>query len=203
VTGRAAVFLDRDGVLNERPAEHQYVISPAGLRWLPGARDAVARLSRAGYPLIVVSNQRGIARGLLSWHALKQIENSMRADLESAGALVDAFYYCPHDLAERCGCRKPAPGLLLQAAAELQLDLRASVMIGDTEEDIEAGRAAGCVTIRLAEPGSSSAADLVLPDLPAAATAVLAGVTRLLPASETGEGARHRPREPAPRRDPT
>lgn len=176
MTGRAAVFLDRDGVLNERPAEHEYVVSPDGLHWLPGARNAVGRLNRAGYPLIVVSNQRGIARGLLSWHTLKRIENSMRADLERAGALVDAFYYCPHDLGERCGCRKPAPGLLLQAAAELGLDLRASVMIGDTEDDVQAGRAAGCVTIRLAEPGSLSAADVVLRDLAAAATAVLVGV---------------------------
>lgn len=190
MTGRAAVFLDRDGVLNERPAEHEYVLSPAGLRWLPGALEATSRLSRAGCPIVVVSNQRGIARGLLSWRALERIEDSMRADLEKAGALVHGFYYCPHDLEERCVCRKPAPGLLLRAADELGLELGASVMVGDTEEDVQAGRAAGCVTIRLAEPGSPSAADLVLPDLQAAATAVLGGALR-------------RSRERSPRHDPT
>ncbi len=170
---RRAVFLDRDGVLNERLPADSYVSSAAAFRWLPGAADAVAEFASAGYLPVVVSNQRGVARGIVSRRALNEIEQSMQRELSERQTAIAAFYYCTHDLGAGCRCRKPAPGLLLRAAAELGLRLEASLMIGDTESDIEAGRAAGCRTIRLAPKETVSSADDVYPSLAAAAAGVL------------------------------
>jgi D-glycero-D-manno-heptose 1,7-bisphosphate phosphatase len=111
---------------------------------------------------IVVSNQRGIARGLVDRQTVDEIERLIQRDLRGCGASIVDFYYCPHDVGEACSCRKPAPGLLLAAAEEHELDLTRSVMIGDSETDVEAGRAAGCFTIRIAEPTTSSRADLIV-----------------------------------------
>jgi len=157
-----AVFLDRDGVLNERPPEHEYVRSAAGFRWLPGAPEAVAAITGAGFRPIVVSNQRGIARGLLTWETLAEIEELIRARLPNVGVQGIAFYYCPHDVDEGCSCRKPEPGLILRAAEEHEIDLRASVMVGDSWHDVEAGRRAGCRTVLLDRDYSE--ADSARPD---------------------------------------
>jgi D-glycero-D-manno-heptose 1,7-bisphosphate phosphatase len=167
------VFLDRDGVLNERPPEHEYLRSPDDFRWLPGAREAVARLCIAGYVVIVVSNQRGVARDLVSWDTLASIERVIQRGVSKHGGFITAFYYCPHNTDEACGCRKPAPGLLLRAAAEHGLDLAGSAMIGDSETDVQAGRAAGCMTIRITAPGASSTADVVVDALASAADRLL------------------------------
>jgi D-glycero-D-manno-heptose 1,7-bisphosphate phosphatase len=169
---RAAVFLDRDGVLNRRPAEHEYVTSAAALELLPGVADAVASLRRAGYLPIVVSNQRGVARGSVSETTLREIERR----LLEAGIPIAAFYYCRHDLSAECSCRKPRPGLLLQAAADYALDLGASVMIGDDETDVVAGRSAGCRTIRIGAEGPT-VADALASDLQGAAE-IVAGLWR-------------------------
>lgn len=169
MSGRRAAFLDRDGVLNERPAEHDYVRTADGLVLLPGAPEAVRRFSEAGYVVVVVSNQRGIARGLVTWETLRAIEDAIR---RASGAEI-SFYYCPHDVDEQCDCRKPQPGLLLRAARELDLDLARSVMVGDAETDIEAGRAAGTRTILLSAAGTPTKADLVVETLGDAAEAVL------------------------------
>src|SRR5581483_4794961 len=114
VTLRPAAFLDRDGVLNRRPPPHDYVRSAEALELLPGVAGAVDALRAAGFATVVVSNQRGLARGLLTPETLAAIERR----LAEAGVRIDAYYYCPHDLADGCDCRKPAPGLLLRAAAE-------------------------------------------------------------------------------------
>jgi D-glycero-D-manno-heptose 1,7-bisphosphate phosphatase len=167
---RRAVFLDRDGVLDRRPPPHEYVTSVEALEVLPGVPEAVASLRAAGYLPIVVSNQRGVARGLVGEEVLAAIERK----LLDAGVAVEAFYYCRHDLDEGCDCRKPRPGLLLQAAREHGVDLRASVMVGDEETDVEAGRAAGCRTVRIGPAGTTTAADVLASDLAAAAELVAA-----------------------------
>jgi D-glycero-D-manno-heptose 1,7-bisphosphate phosphatase len=139
-----AAFLDRDGTLNVRPAEQEYVTTPADFRLLPGALEGVATLARCGYTPVVVSNQRGIGRGLVDRGTLDETERLIQTGLEPLGARVAAFSYCPHLIEDDCDCRKPRPGLLLRAAEELDLDLAASWMIGDSPSDIEAGLAAGC-----------------------------------------------------------
>jgi D-glycero-D-manno-heptose 1,7-bisphosphate phosphatase len=169
----AGVLLDRDGVLNVRPPAHRYVESVNAFEWLPGARAALGVLSRAGYPLAVVSNQRGLARGLVTWSTLRAVEARIQADLAPFGAQVEGFYYCPHERDEGCDCRKPRPGLLLEAARELQLDLGLSTMIGDSEDDVKAGRSAGCYTILVGSTGSATAPDLMAPDFGSAARAIL------------------------------
>ena len=164
MSGRRAAFLDRDGVLNERPPAHEYVTDSAALRVLPGAAEGAAALATAGYALVVVSNQRGVSRGLVSRATLDEIEALLQDALAPAGASIEAFYYCPHGLDEGCGCRKPAPGLLLRAAAERGLDLAASILVGDTESDAAAARAAGVRPVLLDER---------VPDLAAAARFLL------------------------------
>lgn len=169
MTLRPAAFLDRDGVLNKRPPEHDYVRSSDGFSLLPGAAGALRRLADAGYTLVVVSNQRGVARGLVTWETLSEIEEIVRREAQ----VHVAFYYCPHELSDACDCRKPAPGMLLRAARELGLDLSRSVMIGDAESDVDAGDAAGARTILIASPGTVSSAGAVVADLAAAADTVL------------------------------
>jgi D-glycero-D-manno-heptose 1,7-bisphosphate phosphatase len=162
------VFLDRDGVLNVRPPDHEYLTSAERFAWLPGAQAAIAELKGAGWKVAVVSNQRGVARGLVSSGTLAEIEARIQADLGPAAAL-DGFFYCPHDLDAGCDCRKPRPGLIVRAAAELGVEPEGSWMIGDDESDIAAGRAAGCSTILISPEASDTAADLVEPDLATAA----------------------------------
>jgi D-glycero-D-manno-heptose 1,7-bisphosphate phosphatase len=142
-----AVFVDRDGTINERPAPHRYIESVAEFRWLPGALAGLTRLGRAGFPLIVVSNQRGVARGRVSWEALASIESEIQNLLRPRGAEISVFRYCPHGLDDGCECRKPKPGLIRAAAEELGIDLAQSWMIGDADSDVQAGLAAGCQTV--------------------------------------------------------
>jgi D-glycero-D-manno-heptose 1,7-bisphosphate phosphatase len=162
--GRAA-FLDRDGTLNVKAPEHDYVTSLAGFAWLPGAVEGAATLAEAGFLLAVVSNQRGVARGLVSPKTLVEIEDEIQAALAPHGAAIAAFRYCPHELDEGCDCRKPAPGMILELAADLDLDLASSWMIGDSASDVAAGRAAGCHTALLAPAATSTDADLVADSL--------------------------------------
>lgn len=164
-----AAFLDRDGVLNARPPEHDYVRAVEDLVLLPGVGEAVRALAAAGYQLVVVSNQRGVARGLVTWETLDAIERVLLVEI---GEPV-AFYYCTHETAEGCDCRKPSPGMLLRAAAELELDLERSVTIGDAETDVDAGRAAGTRTIRIGPPDVRTAADARAADLPGAVELVV------------------------------
>jgi D-glycero-D-manno-heptose 1,7-bisphosphate phosphatase len=151
-----AVFLDRDGTLIE---EVGYAARPEQIRIQPGAARALARMADAGYKLVVVTNQSGIARGLLTEDDLNVFHKHLDEQLELLGARVDVYYSCPHlpdpsqavrqDLAIDCDCRKPKPGLLLQAAQDMDIDLRASWTVGDAWRDIQAGQAAGTRTIKV------------------------------------------------------
>ena len=171
-----AVFLDRDGVINRKAPEGQYVTRWEDFQLLPGVIEGVAQLNRAGLCVIVVTNQRCVAKGLLSEEDLKKLHQRMSDHFVQGGATIDAIYYCPHELEPPCRCRKPAPGMLLEAARSRDLDLEASWMIGDSDIDIQAGKNAGCRTARLLpkdqterEPKHSAAlprdADIIAPSL--------------------------------------
>ncbi len=145
-----AAFLDRDGTINLKAPEGDYVTSPDRVVLLPGAARAVRALNDAGVPTVVVTNQRGIALGRMSERDLDAVHERLAAlHDEEAGARLDKILHCPHDEGV-CDCRKPGTGLLLRAAAELPgLSLGNSVMIGDSQSDVDAGHAAGMRTIRL------------------------------------------------------
>jgi len=144
-----AAFLDRDGVINRKASDSRYVTRWQDLRFLPGVAKSIALLNKAGFQVFVVTNQRCVAKRLVTSQALDFIHQQMCRCLAAAGAKVEAVYYCPHEKQPPCSCRKPAPGMLLTAAREHQIDLAASWMIGDSEIDVEAGRNAGCKTVRL------------------------------------------------------
>ena len=141
---RPTIILDRDGVLNKKPRRAHYVRSWDEFEWLPGAKEALRLLKEAGHRVIVVSNQAGIGRGVMTEADLQQIHKRMRAEVEQAGGDIEAVYYCPHDWDAGCECRKPKPGLLFQAQRELSLDLTRTPFIGDDERDVQAAHAAGC-----------------------------------------------------------
>lgn len=145
MTHRPAAFLDRDGVIN---VDTGYVGHVEDFRFIDGAKPALARLAAAGYLLVVVTNQSGIARGYYSEADFEAVTAHMRAELSAAGAPIACVLHCPHlpedqQPADRpCDCRKPKPGMILAATAALNLDLDRSVMIGDKLSDMRAGRAA-------------------------------------------------------------
>lgn len=148
---RPTVILDRDGVLNKRPVQAQYVRTWDEFEWLPGAREALRLFKDAHYRVIVVSNQAGIARGVMTEGDLKRIHKRMQAEVLEAGGRIDAIYYCPHDWDDGCKCRKPRPGMLFQAQRDFNLDLSRTPFIGDDERDVQAGDAAGCPTALVSE----------------------------------------------------
>jgi len=141
------IILDRDGVLNKKPPRAQYVRTWNEFEWLPGSRKALRLLREAGWRVIIVSNQAGIARGVMSESHLTEIHNHMKQDAIEAGGRIDAIYYCPHDWDEGCECRKPNPGMLFQAQRDYSLDLSRIYFIGDDERDAQAADAAGCPSI--------------------------------------------------------
>ncbi len=144
---RRAVFLDRDGVLNRAVVRDGKPYPPAGLdevEILPGVAPALARLKRAGFLLVVVSNQPDVARGTTSLEQVEAINSRLAESLP-----IDEFRLCCHDDKDECACRKPRPGLILEAAARHQVDLASSFMVGDRWRDVEAGRRAGCQTVFL------------------------------------------------------
>jgi histidinol-phosphate phosphatase family protein len=178
------VFLDKDGTLVE---DVPYNVDPARIRLTVGAVTGLFALHAAGYRLVVVSNQSGVARGLFAESALRVVRARLRELLEDVGVRLAGFYYCPHHphgsvaaYAQACDCRKPAPGLLRRAAVELDLDVAASWMVGDILDDVQAGRAAGCRTLLLDNGHETEwvraperEPDVTAPDLAAAARAIL------------------------------
>jgi len=137
---RRALFLDRDGTLI---VDVGYPRDPAQVELLPGAAAALRELPR-DVALVIVSNQSGLARGLITANEADAVAARVAQRFALEGVLFDAAYVCPHGPDEGCRCRKPAPGMLLDAARDLGLDLAASVMLGDKPSDVEAGQAAGC-----------------------------------------------------------
>ncbi|MDQ3935919.1 MAG: HAD-IIIA family hydrolase, partial [Actinomycetota bacterium] len=145
----SAAFLDRDGTINEKAPEGEYVESPDEVVMLPGAAAAVARLNAAGVPVLVVTNQRGIALGRMTEADLAAVHERISSELAAEGAHVDGWYHCPHGLDE-CDCRKPGTLLFERAASERQLQLDRAVVVGDSASDVEAGRRVGAKTVLLA-----------------------------------------------------
>ncbi len=146
-----AVFLDRDGTLVH---SRHYPSRPEDLRLYEGIDPALRNLQQAGFRLVVVTNQAGIARGYFTEADLQRMHEHLAMQLAQLGVRLDGIYYCPHhpagvipELSVHCDCRKPQPGMLLQAAADLDLDLHSSWFVGDILDDIEAGKRAGCRTI--------------------------------------------------------
>ena len=167
---QAAVFLDRDGVINN---DTGYVSQWSEFVFLPGAIEAMQRLSRAGYALIVVTNQSGIARGYSSEQDFATLTQHMRHALSRQGASIAGVYYCPHHIdgvsaeyRKSCSCRKPAPGLLLRAIDDHNIDAKRSAFVGDKASDMAAGASAGIarrfhVTMGSPEPGSVRVSSLL------------------------------------------
>lgn len=161
---RPAIFLDRDGVVIE---DGHYVGTVDRVRLVPGSAAAVAALNRAGWVVVVVTNQGGVARGFFTFESVPVVHAHIGELLAPHGGRVDAFYYCPHHpdgeveaYRGPCDCRKPKPGMLRQAAADLNLDLERSWMVGDRVSDLEAGAAVGARTVLVRTGyGSEIAAD--------------------------------------------
>jgi D-glycero-D-manno-heptose 1,7-bisphosphate phosphatase len=148
---RRAVFLDRDGTLN---VEKEYLHRAEDWEWIPGAIEAIRLLNQAGFVVIVTTNQSGVARGYYNEQAVRDLHASVDRWLKAEGARVDGYYYCPHHpqygVVRDCDCRKPAPGLLLAAAREHDIDLANSYVVGDKASDVDAARAVGAVPILVA-----------------------------------------------------
>ncbi len=138
---RPAVFLDRDGVIIENRAD--YVKSLSETKFVPGALEALAWLAQHHWLIVIVTNQAAIGRQILAREAVDAINAYVVSQITAAGGRVDGLYLCPHHPDESCACRKPAPGMLLQAAADLDIDLGKSLMIGDAVSDVQAALAAG------------------------------------------------------------
>lgn len=178
---KPAVFVDRDNTLIR---DTGYLSDAAEVSLLPGAADSIRRLRAAGFPVVVVTNQSGVARGLISEKDVDAIHRRLEALLAEQDAAVEDIYYCPYldgpeavraEYRVDSDLRKPKPGMLRLAAREHDIDLARSWMIGDSARDIEAGRAAGCRTVLLSPNGQNvpDAADMVAPDLPSAVDRIL------------------------------
>ena len=133
------VILDRDGVINKE--SEAFIKTPEEWAPLPGSLEAIARLYRNGYTVVVASNQSGVARHLLNLDTLAAIHGRMKREVEAAGGKIDAIFFCPHGPGDGCDCRKPLPGLLKQIAQRYQVSLKGLPMIGDSERDLQAARA--------------------------------------------------------------
>jgi D,D-heptose 1,7-bisphosphate phosphatase len=164
----AAVFLDRDGTINE---EVGYLDRMEKLKLIPGAAEAIRLINKSGMKAVVVTNQSGVARGVFDETFVEKTHTHLRGILRADGALIDAFYFCPHHPTEGrveylkiCDCRKPAPGMLLRAVEELRIDPNHSYMVGDTLKDIEAGARAGAQGILVRTGYGEEAAAQLGPD---------------------------------------
>lgn len=150
-----AIFLDRDGVIIENRAS--YVRSWADVVFLAQALDALRRASSLNHKVVIVTNQSGVGRGLIAPETADYINGRIIGEIHEAGGRIDAVYMCPHAPADHCGCRKPAPGLLLAAAHDMDIDLTRSVLIGDALSDLEAGLRAGVGQVALVRSGRGAA----------------------------------------------
>lgn len=179
---RKAAFIDRDGVINP---EVNYLHEADKTALIPGVAHAIRKLNEAGVAAVVVTNQAGVAKGYYPESDIALVHERIRELLAEEGAFLDGIYYCPHheDFTGKCECRKPAPGMLLRAAEELELDCSISCMIGDRLSDVGAGHNAGCSRCFLVRTGYGEkviAANPVLPDYCETAEDLADAVNRFL-----------------------
>ena len=174
------VILDRDGVINQD--SDQYIKSPDEWSPIPGSLGAIALLNQNGWRTAIATNQSGLGRGLFDMQALNAMHTKMHKALAAVGGRIDAVFFCPHVPENECDCRKPKPGLFIQAAERFDVQLAGMPMIGDSHRDLEAGAAAGCTPILVKtgkgmatlERGPLPAGTLVFDDLAAAARHLVA-----------------------------
>ena len=164
-----AVFLDRDGVIIQ---DKGYVHKISDFKLLPGVAAAIKKLNDAGFLVIIITNQSGVARGYFTEDEVRKLNQHLVLEMKKVGAHIDAVYYCPHYLhgtveayKKVCDCRKPRPGMILRAAEELHIDITSSWMIGNAESDVLAGKTARCRTILLTKTRAPSKSDLLKRDL--------------------------------------
>lgn len=174
----------------------KYCDNPDLVQLIPGAAEGLMSLRKAGYRIVIVTNQSGIGRGYFDTETLERVHDRLRLELRKKGADFDAIYYCPHTPEDNCNCRKPKPGLFLRAASELDIDLESSYTLGDRDLDVEAGRAAGTTTILVSTNSQSveselqRAPDFVVRNLSEAAKVILASSRG--PDARTGQHIRSR-----------
>ncbi len=165
-----AVFLDRDGTIN---VEKGYVHKVEDFEFIPGAPLAIKMFKNAGFLVIVVSNQSGVARGYYSIDTVRRLHEHMDRELARHGTSVDAYYICPHhpqgmveEYAKACDCRKPGPGMIMKAARDFSLDLASSFLVGDKQSDVEAALNAGCRPVFIETAYGTCGSSSVPPDVP-------------------------------------
>lgn len=146
--GRRAVFVDRDDTIAK---DVPYCARPEDLKLFSGVPEAIAKLNAAGFLVIVITNQSGIARGFFTEGTLARIHDKMISDIAAGGGKIDGIFYCPHHPDERCGCRKPAVGMGTAAIAKHGIDAKRSFMVGNSDADVEFGKALGCTPIKVSE----------------------------------------------------
>jgi histidinol-phosphate phosphatase family protein len=168
-----AVFIDRDGTIAR---DVPYCSRPEDFELFPRTAEAIRLLNEHGFKTIVITNQSGIARGYFDEEMLERIHQKMKDELAKQGAFVDAIYYCPHQSAEQCECRKPKPAMALRAANDHHIDLEDSFVVGDLQMDVDLGKAVGCKTILLRQEQTElqgAAPDHIAADLYQAAEWIL------------------------------
>ncbi len=154
---KKAIFLDRDGVINRKLPEDHYVSTVQEFSFLPGVFEALKALKQLGFLLIVVTNQRGVARGFMTEDDLSTVHQYMCSVLKDEGSGLDAVYHCPHEKFENCTCRKPEPGMITTGCEDFNINISESYMVGDSESDVQAGRRAGLRTVHISSHPSSFA----------------------------------------------
>lgn len=186
--GRPAVFLDRDGTIN---VEKSYLYRAEEFEFIPGAPEAIRLLKEAGFLVVVVTNQSGIARGYYDEAAVHRLHRFVDGELARVGAAIDAYYLCPHHPQHgsgECACRKPLPGMLLAAAGDLGIDLTRSFIVGDKLADVEAGLRAGCRPLLVKTGYGAVEAAQLPPGVPACAD-ILAAARLIVAESPAGSAA--------------
>jgi len=170
ITVVKVVFLDRDGVINKRAKKHEYIFKWEAFEFLENVPEAIRLLNNAEYKVIVISNQRGIARGIMTKGEVEELHKKVNESLNKEGANIDCFFYCPHEIGE-CNCRKPDIGLFLEAESLYEIDKSLSYMVGDSESDIVAGINFGVKTVFV--DGYCSLADICCKNLYEAVQVIL------------------------------
>ncbi|WP_318504034.1 HAD family hydrolase [Bacillus sp. T3] len=163
---KKGIFLDRDGVINEVLSHRvKFVNKPQEFYLLDGVAEAIRQLNEAGLPVFVVTNQGGIGLGFMKEAALHKVHEKMKKDLSKEGAVIDDIAYCPHKPKAGCACRKPEAQMIIDLAEKHDISRRDSIMVGDREPDIEAGKKAGCKTVFIGDETENPGADIVFRDL--------------------------------------